>query len=85
MHLLLVLEVPGSNPVRQGLLCLFFCFFDDFTFSPKTHYLSHNFTIPFSMLNYLVSTYYIFNKIMVLFHMIKMNLNFHTPDTNFVQ
>jgi len=48
---------PGFNPrLRQGFLCLIFvllslCFY---FFCPKTHYLSQNIEIPFTMLIYLV-------------------------------
>ena len=54
-------RVPGFNPrLRQGFLCLSFCFVVVvfLLFCPKTDYLSQNIAIPFTMLIYLVySTY----------------------------
>ena len=52
---------PGFNPrLRQRFLCLIFCIVVVvfLLFCPKTHYLSQNIGIPFTMLIYLVySTY----------------------------
>jgi len=47
---------PGFNPrLRQGFLCLIFCFVVVFLlFCLKSHYLSQKFAIPFTMLNYWV-------------------------------
>jgi len=48
---------PGFNPrLRQGFLCLIFCFVVDvfLLFCPKTHYLSQKFAIPFTILINLV-------------------------------
>jgi len=52
---------PGFNPrLRQGFLCLIFCFVVAvfLLFCPKTHYLSQNIAIPLTMLIYLVYSMY---------------------------
>ena len=55
-HPIRVQEVPGLFPGSgKGFyvwcfVLMFLCFF--FTFCPKTHYMSHNFAIPFAMLIY---------------------------------
>jgi len=48
---------PGFNPqIRQEFLCFIVCFVVVvfLLFCQKTHYLSHKFAIPFTMLIYLV-------------------------------
>jgi len=59
-HPLSVQEVPGSIPgsARVFMFDFLYCCCCVFTFLSKTHYLSQNIAIPFTMLIYLVySTY----------------------------
>ena len=57
----LSVHLAAFNPgLRQGFLCLIFCFVVVvfLLVCPKTHYLSQTFAIPFTMLIYLVCVTY---------------------------